>query len=60
MYMSCSWYFASLSGLDYDIIDEALYFFKANIFFKNYEIKVRFSFFFVHVLCSLKVRYVYQ
>lgn len=27
-------------GLDYDIIDEALYFFKANIFFKNYEVKV--------------------
>ena len=28
------------SGMDYDMIDEALYFFKANIFFKNYEIKV--------------------
>ena len=23
-----------------DIIDEALYYFKANVFFKNYEIKV--------------------
>ncbi|KAF6030335.1 ARPC3 [Bugula neritina] len=26
-------------SLQYDAIDEALYFFKANIFFKNYEIK---------------------
>lgn len=26
-------------ALDHDAIDEALYFFKANIFFKNYEIK---------------------
>lgn len=24
-----------------DIIDEAVYYFKANVFFKNYEIKVR-------------------
>lgn len=23
-----------------DIIDEAIYYFKANVFFKNYEIKV--------------------
>ena len=23
-----------------DVIDEALYFFKANVFFKNYEVKV--------------------
>jgi len=30
----------SLVALQYDAIDEALYFFKANIFFKNYEIKV--------------------
>jgi len=29
-----------LVALQYDAIDEALYFFKANIFFKNYEIKV--------------------
>ena len=26
---------------DCDIIDEALQYFKANVFFKNYEIKVR-------------------
>ncbi|XP_072311377.1 actin-related protein 2/3 complex subunit 3 [Eucyclogobius newberryi] len=26
-------------GIDSDIIDEALYYFKANVFFKNYEIK---------------------
>lgn len=26
---------------DIDIIDEALYFFKANVFFRTYEIKVR-------------------
>ena len=25
---------------DFDIIDEAIYYFKANIFFRNYEIKV--------------------
>lgn len=24
-----------------DVIDEAIYYFKANVFFKNYEIKVR-------------------
>lgn len=30
-----------LSGIDSDIIDEAIYYFKANVFFKNYEIKVR-------------------
>lgn len=28
------------SGIDSDIIDEAIYYFKANVFFKNYEIKV--------------------
>uniref|UniRef100_A0A3B4W8W5 Actin-related protein 2/3 complex subunit 3 n=1 Tax=Seriola lalandi dorsalis TaxID=1841481 RepID=A0A3B4W8W5_SERLL len=28
-------------GDDSDIIDEAIYYFKANVFFKNYEIKVR-------------------
>ena len=27
-----------------DIVEEALYYFKANVFFKNYEIKVRFQF----------------
>ncbi|MEQ2275238.1 GPN-loop GTPase 3 [Xenotaenia resolanae] len=26
-------------GIDLDIIDEAIYYFKANVFFKNYEIK---------------------
>lgn len=26
---------------DFDIIDEALNFFKANVFFRNYEIKVQ-------------------
>ncbi|PNF37009.1 hypothetical protein B7P43_G08065 [Cryptotermes secundus] len=26
---------------DIDIIDEALYYFKANVFFRTYEIKVR-------------------
>jgi actin related protein 2/3 complex subunit 3 len=26
---------------DMDIIDEALYYFKANVFFRTYEIKVR-------------------
>lgn len=29
---------------DTDIIDEAIYYFKANVFFKNYEIKVIFFF----------------
>ena len=28
-------------GSDGDIIDEAIQYFKANVFFKNYEIKVR-------------------
>uniref|UniRef100_A0A8C9YEY4 Actin-related protein 2/3 complex subunit 3 n=1 Tax=Sander lucioperca TaxID=283035 RepID=A0A8C9YEY4_SANLU len=28
-------------GIESDIIDEAIYYFKANVFFKNYEIKVR-------------------
>lgn len=28
------------AGVDSDIIDEAIYYFKANVFFKNYEIKV--------------------
>lgn len=30
-----------ISAKDSDIIDEAIYYFKANVFFKNYEIKVR-------------------
>lgn len=30
----------ALSGSDFDIIDEALHYFKANVFFRNYEIKV--------------------
>lgn len=33
-------YFCHLSGIESDIIDEAIYYFKANVFFKNYEIKV--------------------
>uniref|UniRef100_A0A8D2H8A8 Actin-related protein 2/3 complex subunit 3 n=1 Tax=Urocitellus parryii TaxID=9999 RepID=A0A8D2H8A8_UROPR len=28
---------------DTDIVDEAIYYFKANVFFKNYEIKVNYS-----------------
>ena len=32
--------FSFLLGGENDIIDEAIYFFKANIFFRNYEIKV--------------------
>ena len=31
-----------VSAKDSDIIDEAISYFKANVFFKNYEIKVRF------------------
>lgn len=34
-------FFFCISGIDSDIIDEAIYYFKANVFFKNYEIKVR-------------------
>jgi len=30
---------APKDNADFDIIDEALYYFKANVFFKNYEIK---------------------
>jgi actin related protein 2/3 complex subunit 3 len=30
---------APITGEDYDIIDEAIAFFKANVFFKNFEIK---------------------
>lgn len=37
--MSCSFLF-SYSAKDTDIVDEAIYYFKANVFFKNYEIKV--------------------
>jgi len=33
---------------DNDIIDEAMYFFKANVFFKQYEVKVS-----IHSLPSL-------
>lgn len=33
-----TWNFA---GDTQDIIDEAIYYFKANVFFRNYEIKVR-------------------
>lgn len=31
----------AIAAKDTDIIDEAIYYFKANVFFKNYEIKVR-------------------
>jgi hypothetical protein len=30
-----------LNTSDMDIIDEAVYYFKANVFFRNYEVKVR-------------------
>ena len=30
---------------DTDIVDEAIYYFKANVFFKNYEIKVKYKIF---------------
>jgi len=33
-------YWCSVVDSDFDIIDEALQFFKANVFFRNYEIKV--------------------
>ena len=33
--------FFFISGIESDIIDEAIYYFKANVFFKNYEIKVK-------------------
>lgn len=39
-----------LSGIESDIIDEAIYYFKANVFFKNYEIKVTYMTFFYTVL----------
>lgn len=35
------------SGNEMDIIDEAIYFFKANVFFRTYEIKVS-----IHTLCN--------
>jgi len=34
--------FSFFLAKDTDIIDEAIYYFKANVFFKNYEIKVIF------------------
>ncbi|XP_055006655.1 actin-related protein 2/3 complex subunit 3-like [Boleophthalmus pectinirostris] len=39
-------------GIDSDIIDEAIYYFKANVFFKNYEIKVRIILLTPHLCCS--------
>lgn len=33
----------SFNNKEQDIIDEALYFFKANVFFRTYEIKVTFK-----------------
>ncbi len=38
------WVPVFISGVDSDIIDEAIYYFKANVFFKNYEIKVIYNF----------------
>lgn len=40
IYIYCTVYIFLFSGIDSDIIDEAIYYFKANVFFKNYEIKV--------------------
>lgn len=37
----CTDYFVVLDGSN-DIVSEAIYFFKANVFFKSYEIKVSF------------------
>lgn len=34
---------APQSNIEGDIIDESIYFFKANVFFRTYEIKVRTS-----------------
>lgn len=39
----------SFAGKDMDIIDEALYFFKANVFFRTYEIKVQCIYFFTNI-----------
>lgn len=38
---------------DLDIIDEALYFFKANVFFRTYEIKVQITYMFIFIMQSL-------
>jgi len=32
-----------------DIIDESLSFFKANVFFRSYEVKVLYNFFWYHI-----------
>lgn len=39
LFLTCFVFLLSAGG-DSDIIDEAIYYFKANVFFKNYEIKV--------------------
>ena len=39
VHMWLQWFFNITDGST-DIVEEAIYFFKANIFFKNYEIKV--------------------
>lgn len=45
-------------GTEQDIIDEALYFFKANVFFRTYEIKVIYCIiFFIFHLTSLELNY---
>ena len=40
LFLICPVIFSFLLAGENDIIDEAIYFFKANIFFRNYEIKV--------------------
>lgn len=40
-FIFCTDYFVVLDGSN-DIVSEAIYFFKANVFFKSYEIKVSF------------------
>ena len=39
---------------DFDIIDEALQFFKANVFFRSYEIKV--TVYWYDTSCTMKFR----
>lgn len=40
-----------ISGIESDVIDEAIYFFKANVFFKNFEIKVGYLLSFAIAAC---------
>lgn len=43
MYFIFAWTILWFSDGSNDIVSEAIYFFKANVFFKSYEIKVSFS-----------------